>query len=303
MWNFFKPPDIESMEKERDIDGLIKALRNKDVYIQRCAIDALGRIGDTQAIEPLIKTFATSNEIFTIVTALSSIGEPAITPLINALNDKNASIRCGAARTLREIGDKRAVDALINALHDREIHVAMEACYALGNIKDRRAIQPLIELVKNDTMSNIALANIEEFGTTAVTPLLIAYRTGNTLTKMHIWFSLMKMREKAVEPMINALTVDDELFLISIIEMLGNIGDSRAVHPLIETMRRNFVQNHPNVVYSLVDALSKIGINGETESTEALLQKALMDENEAVQWLSYTSLDTIKRRKSRVRKY
>lgn len=49
---FFKQ-DIKRMEKERDIVGLVKALTSEYRYIPWQAAEALGRIGDDRAIQPL----------------------------------------------------------------------------------------------------------------------------------------------------------------------------------------------------------------------------------------------------------
>lgn len=49
---FFKP-NIEKMKKKRDTDGLIKALKDKNVDVREKAAEALGEIGGKRAIEPL----------------------------------------------------------------------------------------------------------------------------------------------------------------------------------------------------------------------------------------------------------
>ena len=55
MFNSFKP-DIKKMEKEKDVEGLIEALRHEDNYYVRIdAAKALGEIGDKRAVEPLIQ--------------------------------------------------------------------------------------------------------------------------------------------------------------------------------------------------------------------------------------------------------
>ena len=53
----FGPPNIEKMKVKRNVKGLIKALGyQKDKLIRQHAAEALGFIGDTHAIEPLIAT-------------------------------------------------------------------------------------------------------------------------------------------------------------------------------------------------------------------------------------------------------
>ena len=50
-------PDIRELYSLRDIDGLIQALNHKEVEVKREAADALGKIGDARAIEPLMEAF------------------------------------------------------------------------------------------------------------------------------------------------------------------------------------------------------------------------------------------------------
>ena len=46
-------PNITKMEREKDINGLINALKHEDVFIRRNAAVALGKIGDKNALKPL----------------------------------------------------------------------------------------------------------------------------------------------------------------------------------------------------------------------------------------------------------
>ncbi len=59
------------------------------------ASDALGKIGDKRAVEPLI----------------------------TALDDEDELVREGAAKALGMLGDKRAVEPLITALGDEDVSV------------------------------------------------------------------------------------------------------------------------------------------------------------------------------------
>ena len=48
-------PNVEKMEANKDVKGLIKALRHEEWDIRRAAIYALGEIGDAQAVEGLMQ--------------------------------------------------------------------------------------------------------------------------------------------------------------------------------------------------------------------------------------------------------
>ncbi len=61
------------------------------------------------------------------VAALVKIGEPAVEPLISALNDKDLRVRMRTARVLGEIKDGRAVEILNAAVKDRNLEVVAGA--------------------------------------------------------------------------------------------------------------------------------------------------------------------------------
>jgi HEAT repeat protein len=45
--------DVDRMTQDKDIDGLIRALEDKDEMVRKRAVEALGAIGDERAAEPL----------------------------------------------------------------------------------------------------------------------------------------------------------------------------------------------------------------------------------------------------------
>lgn len=49
----FLKPNVEKMEKKRDVEGLIRALKYKDVCVRLGVAAALARIGDARAVGPL----------------------------------------------------------------------------------------------------------------------------------------------------------------------------------------------------------------------------------------------------------
>lgn len=114
-------PDLEQLEKNKDVDGLVKAL-NSDARGR--AAGALGRIGGPRAVEALIAA------------------------LTSDVNDEYMH-EC-AARALGSIGDPRAVEALIAALTVKasadKTKIVIEALAAIG---DTRAVEPLIDILES----------------------------------------------------------------------------------------------------------------------------------------------------------
>lgn len=114
-------PNIEEMRATNDVKGLIKALGKSDeIRIAGAAEDAL-----------------------------EDIGRRTTEPFIEALRDKDADVRSGAAWILGNIKDTNTVEPLIAALKDKDKDVRWLAVAALGDIGDERAIDP-ISMVPTD---------------------------------------------------------------------------------------------------------------------------------------------------------
>jgi HEAT repeat protein len=47
-------PNVAMMRDTRNVLGLIKALKDSDIELRRCAANALGKIGDALAVDPLV---------------------------------------------------------------------------------------------------------------------------------------------------------------------------------------------------------------------------------------------------------
>lgn len=88
---------------------------------------------------------------------LEKLGEHAVTPLIQVLQDVNPGIRGYAAQILGKIGHKKAVEPLLLALQDANPVVRMIAADALKAIGDIRAIEPLRQVLK-DNVSYVQIA-------------------------------------------------------------------------------------------------------------------------------------------------
>ena len=126
--------NIEELKANKDVEGLISALKDKDPNVRGDAAEALGKIGDSRAVEPLIEVL---NDIveFIAIDSLRKIGEPAVEPLIKALKNKDTLIRSGAVRALGELRDKRAVEPLTEALKYGDMFVRSAAVGALEKLK------------------------------------------------------------------------------------------------------------------------------------------------------------------------
>lgn len=190
---------------------LVSSLGDKNSQVQEIAINALGAIKDSRAINPLIAT----------------------------LKDANAQVERLAAMALVTIGTP-AVEALIAALSDPDIHIRYWAASALGNIKDARAVSPLIAALKDadDNVKGAASVGLGAIGASAVEALAAALNDSNPLVRPWLLASLGRTKDpRAVVPLIAALQDTDPSVRAVAVGWLGGTKDPRAVDPLITSLK------------------------------------------------------------------
>jgi hypothetical protein len=128
---------------------LADALIGKYGFINDTAAELLYQRDKVRSVKPLISAFAYSHlgnewkpsvDEGKLIEILKRIGEPAFDDLISALNHPHIDIRNGAAKTLKKLGDKRAVEALWKVKDNTPY-----AIVAIAHLDYERAVGALIE--------------------------------------------------------------------------------------------------------------------------------------------------------------
>lgn len=99
------------------------------------ALESLAPFKDNHTIDLLIQALndKTTGGGFAAI-ALIKIGEPAVEPLIRALEEGDSCTRVNAASSLGKIGDASAIEPLTQALKNNDSHVQSSAEWALKQI-------------------------------------------------------------------------------------------------------------------------------------------------------------------------
>jgi HEAT repeat protein len=137
LFNLSRRPNVQELKSQEDVDGLIEALNfPDDPNIRLDAASALGQIGDSRAVKPLIAALDDQQGVIEMAAlALGEMGDPrAVDPLTEPLNHGNWEVRSSAAKALGKIGDERAVDPLTKLLDDRNESVRWHTVQALESI-------------------------------------------------------------------------------------------------------------------------------------------------------------------------
>jgi HEAT repeat protein len=123
----------------RHAERLIGLLDHEDDVLRTAAADALGWLGDSRAVDPLLAILATDTDHEAVrevaAESLGRLGNPAaVEPLIGALGHSSEWLRRAAAVSLGDLGDHRAVEPLSSLLHDESVMVQDAAFDALKKL-------------------------------------------------------------------------------------------------------------------------------------------------------------------------
>ncbi len=245
----------------RAVEPLIRVFGDVDEDVRSSAAASLGQIGDVRAVEPLVHALDDKHWVVrrSAVFALGQIGDArAVEPLIRTLGDKHWVVQARAAYTLGQIGDVRAVEPLIRTLGDENEEVRRSAVYTLGTLGDVRAVEPLIRTLGDENCNSRQLAakSLGQIGDSrAVMPLIHALEDVDYYVYYNAAVALRQIDTSAVEPLIHALGHMDAAVRRNAAYTLGEIGDVRAVELLILALG----DSDWDVRCSAEDALERIG--------------------------------------------
>ncbi|QDU00195.1 M56 family metallopeptidase [Gimesia aquarii] len=220
------------------VPQLIKMLKDPDVFIRTTAAKALSKLEDNRAVQPLIDVLNAAqdqNELSTTIHALAMIrDERAIDPVAKAILE-NPTLTVRSIREVTRFDDVRIRDALF-AMLSTEDGLDFKYIHMLADMDERRLIPLLLRKLDDPKTRNFRSA-VNVLGrlkaTEAVEPLL---RLLTTITK----------RDR----------FSDVPDLTSAIFALSDIGDERAIEPLLDLLQRE--QNN-KILRSLCHALVEFG--------------------------------------------
>ncbi len=241
------------------VEPLLAALEQSEGQ-QEFLIQALGSTGDERAAVPLTRYLTNQypNPIREITAfALGAIGTPAVDPIFKAmrsyeLDPRTTGIALGMA-------GQHSRDRLIQALHEK-LYDAQVLVYALGKIHDAESAQAIISILHGgqggkfgQSIRATARDSLIEIGLPAVQPLIDALALYQA-EQASFTPVLVKLGYEALDPLIAALlTTSLPRQRQALIEVLGDIGERKAISPLLEIMNIHAIhRNHIN------EALAKI---------------------------------------------
>jgi HEAT repeat protein len=215
---------LGKMEAGKAIPYLIERLRDTKATVRSNAALILGKMGDESAVEPLIEVLAS--------------GKEAEGRRIDTLNTY-ADVRKSVVLALGGIGGNEATQALTGVLMDdgEMLEVRVAATSALGNIGSPEAVDTLKTVFDNQSINtdirNGALLALGKTENQEAAGFFIE-KLGDKDFGVSAREALISMGEPAVEPLIENLKTEDQKVKDETALILIEIGDPRAVEPLIE---------------------------------------------------------------------
>ena len=259
------------MKDKKAAAPLLKALSESEERVRVAVIDSLGQLKAPEAVDPLLDLLSgLSNEIEknTIKFALSEIGYPSVDKLLLSLEATDLTFKKSVIEILGNIKDGRidpylmeylrfkddkissaavlslgkkpeALKLILEGLEDCDPYFRMNCASVLGKMVSFGSVDNLIKACRdeNESVARNAIRSLGEIGSDlARDNLMELLKSNNYYHGKTVIEALAKMSDKAVPPLINALSDRDPEVRERASYSLSKIGQ-RAIAPLIESVR------------------------------------------------------------------
>ncbi|HEX9332543.1 MAG TPA: HEAT repeat domain-containing protein [Anaerolineales bacterium] len=227
------------------IQPLLHALKDQEDEVRIAACLALGLFKDPSTFDDLTNVLLDDPKIEVRQAAARALGNThhsaALPYLMEALHDSFWWYeREYAASDLLSAIEKlgvAAVNPLIEALQDKEGTVRKFAAILLGKLGDPRAIEPLAMALYDlhHEVGKVSAESLAQFGGPAVDMLIEALSHPEMWIRIHAIDALSKIKDTRVTPILLEMLNDPEREVKKhVIGSLGNLKDARALPALQE---------------------------------------------------------------------
>src|SRR3972149_6412665 len=255
-------PNFKKMEQEKDIGGLLQALRHEDWRTREIAASVLNRLN--------WKPENNENKAWLLAAKrdwleLAGLGEPAFAPLVLALTHSEEGVRTMAGDALEQAAlsnSKIAVPYLCEALLNKTIQFLPKQINQtrdriveiLGKTGNPNAVSALVNSISSLELKRRMITEggshydhylghhrevdqqaIKEIGEPAIEPLIHTLTTTGAANLLSLFGHL------AMNPLINSLNTKDNSKRAAIVSALGNIDDARVIENLVKVLRDNSI--------------------------------------------------------------
>lgn len=247
---------------------LIDLVNTADGAIWRNAVNGLGKLKDTRAVTPLIDLLNSTTEPAqrrSIIAALGHIGdERALTVITQGVYDPEPSVRVQSILALGNIKHPATLDLLCDLAHDPVPEIRAAAARALGLLAHPKAV-PVLRLLLNDTtmlpyitVDEIAANSLSAIDTPVANAAVEAwalYLIGTGREEIVTIRAIRKLKkrrnQRVLDVMLELLQTDAADIRAEAAQVLGHLGDKRAVAPLLHMAENDLERVRPDALYAL----------------------------------------------------
>ncbi|MEE9233992.1 MAG: HEAT repeat domain-containing protein [Candidatus Acidoferrales bacterium] len=179
-------------------------------------------------------------------------------------------VRLDATRELKRASDPGVVELLLTALEEVDPEAVANAAYALGELQDPRAVEPLAVVVRGGRPNSDGWTRLRVFPHEMFSAL-------QDTAKVEAATALGQIGDpRAVEPLVEVLQDEPSKVRRAAAQALGTLGAVRALEPLLAALE----DESPDVRREAAKALGHIGDPRAVERLVALAE----DESDPAHW-------------------
>ena len=147
---------LGNMQKKEFFTNIEPFIDHEQRELRLAALEALGKIKNEDAIEPLCKILKEDEDPFIRETAVSSLGQigtpKALEAFLEALKDNSLEVRRQAVVNLGKFKDAKAIELLLGSLYDYGNFgdLRKEIAKSLKSIGNPEIVDQLIGVIKNN---------------------------------------------------------------------------------------------------------------------------------------------------------
>lgn len=270
---------LEGIGSAQAAEAITLALDDSSSFNRKNAAAALEHLGwqPTSEVQEAVYLIAAGK-----MQEAGALDAPAVEPLLVVLlhsdaggNTSDLEAMERAARALGKTRDARVIEPLITSLQSG-LRGAAEGLGQTGGSRAREAlVAALVQPYSEKVRSEVAEA-LDSMGWTPES----AEQKANYLVAAQRWEECVKLGAAAVEPLVRLLSRDFHTFestKVKVMKALAQIGDSRAVEPIIGVLKAAPISASSKLISETAEALVYF------KDDEDRIVKALVDKLQKVQ--------------------
>jgi HEAT repeat protein len=289
---------LSHINEQESVQALWSASNDPAYFVRLASIAALGTIGNSAAIEALLKILENAVDDDAHLRSAYELGrlgnKIGIQRLSEALNHQESSVIRQAIAALKLLNTEASNSVLLEALKHRKIYVRTLAVQALGETRNDAWIPDLLKVMNHEDSRSHEIISLDESvvnalgrmgSDKAIAALLSIAECQNLLVRRQVLELLGNLNCKTVVPTLQKALKDEDVAIRRIAATsLGQIGNELAVPDLLQALDDDG--------YVCANAARALGQIGSIDAVPKLLQM-LTNEDRHIRWSASDALGKI----------